>query len=177
MRERTRRTERRVRECAYLLWEKAGRSDGRDKEFWDQAVEQETQGIQPADDIAAVLTVISRRSKDRRDLETSNEKIIGLQGAVLRGNLRKVILKGVDLKEAHLERAHLEEARLDGAFLTGACLDGANLTEARLDRASLMGAHLEGADLTEAHLDGAFLTRRTLKAPTSTGRISETSGG
>jgi Protein of unknown function (DUF2934) len=64
VRERTRRTERRIAECAYLLWEKAGRPDGRDQEFWDKAVEQETQGNQVAADIAAVLEVI-RRSQGR----------------------------------------------------------------------------------------------------------------
>ena len=69
VRERTRRTERRIAECAYLLWEKAGRPDGRDKEFWDKAVAQETGGSQPAADIAAVLEVIKRRSEDRRELE------------------------------------------------------------------------------------------------------------
>jgi hypothetical protein len=30
---------RRIEECAYHLWEKAGRPDGRDLEFWDQARE------------------------------------------------------------------------------------------------------------------------------------------
>jgi hypothetical protein len=42
VRQRTQRTERRITECAYLLWEKAGRPDGRSQEFWDRAVAQET---------------------------------------------------------------------------------------------------------------------------------------
>ena len=51
VRERTQRTEaertikpldQRIAECAYLLWEKAGRPEGRNEEFWNKAVEQET---------------------------------------------------------------------------------------------------------------------------------------
>jgi hypothetical protein len=144
VRERTRRTEaertarprdQRISERAYLRWENAGRPEGRSEAFWAEAIEQEKRGDPPAPDIAAVLTVIERRSADRCELEGA----LDFSGAVLR--------------QAHLSGAHLE-----GAALSGAHLEGANIGEAHLDGARLLGAHFEGADLEEAHLEGARLT-------------------
>ena len=152
VRERTRRTERRIAECAYSLWEKAGQPDGRSQQFWDKAVEQETQGSQPAPDVAAVLTVISRRSEDHRALERRDAKVLDLRRAVLRGDLSTWRLEGVNLSGAHLEGASLQHAHLEGVNLSGAHLEGANLRHAHLDGADLSGAHLEGAWLDGAHL-------------------------
>jgi hypothetical protein len=159
VRERTRRTERRVSACAYLLWEIAGRPDGRDKEFWDKAVAQETNGSQVAADIAAVLEVIKRRGEDRRALETRDERMIfDFRGAILRGaDLGFAFLDGASFWRAHLEGAHLMHASLQGANFSYAYLQGANLWGADLEGAHLAEVHLEGADLAEVHLEGADL--------------------
>jgi hypothetical protein len=62
--------EQRVARFAYLLWQKAGRPNGQDKNFWTVAVEQEKYGEPPAADISAVLTVIQRRSERSRERES-----------------------------------------------------------------------------------------------------------
>jgi hypothetical protein len=127
VRERTHRTEKernstpleqRVAERAYFLWENAGRPEGRSDEFRRQAVEEEKFGEPPATDIAAVLTVIKRRSEESRELETSKQ---------WRFDLHKAALKQAGLVDAHLEGAILWDAHLQGAHLTGAHLEGADL--------------------------------------------------
>jgi hypothetical protein len=183
VRERTRRMEaerlakpleQRIREIAYSLWERAGKPEGRSEEFWAEAVKQEQYGDQLATDIAAVLTVIQRRSEDRYELEGA----LNFRGAVLRGaelsgvhlqradlsgaNLRRAYLNGAHLEDARLAGAHLEEAELSGANLRRAYLVDAHLEDARLgvallEYARLTGAHLQRAHLRETHLDGADL--------------------
>ncbi len=69
--ERTRDLEQRVSRRAYFLWQEAGRPDGRAEDFWTAAAEQEEFG-EPATDIAAVLTVIKRRSEQSRERERAN---------------------------------------------------------------------------------------------------------
>jgi hypothetical protein len=161
VRERTRRTEaerlrkpldQRLEERAYSLWENAGRPEGRHNEFWAkaEAVEEEKLRDPPATDIAAVLTVIKRRSEDDRAQEAREQRAL---------DFREVVLRGADLREAHLKRTYLFGAHLEGADLTGAYLEGANLTWAHLEGARLEAAHLEGANLTWAHLEGADLRR------------------
>jgi hypothetical protein len=170
VREHTRRTERHIEVCAYLLWEKAGRPDGCDKEFWERAVAQETGGRQGvgsrvAADITAVLEVIKRRSADRRALEAKDERRLDLRGAILRdAMLHGAHLERANLNYAHLEDAILFQAHLEGAWLWGAHLERANLAEAHLNNALLNQAHLErtilgGAHLKGANLDGAHLKR------------------
>ncbi len=128
VRERSRRNEQRVARRAYFLWEAAGWPDGRADDFWTTAAREEDLG-EPAADIAAVLTVIKRRSEQSRELEGANDWRFDLSGA---------ILKRCDLRGAHLEGANLNAAHLEGAFL-------------RI-------AHLEGARLWDTHLEGAYLT-------------------
>ena len=59
--------EHRVSRRAYLIWRAAGRPDGRAEEFWAEAVKQDEFGEPPATDIAAVLTVLKRRSERSRE--------------------------------------------------------------------------------------------------------------
>jgi hypothetical protein len=163
----------RVAEHAYLLWETAGRPDGHSDWFWSAAIEKETLGDPPATNIAAVVTVIKRRSEADRAREARDERVLDFQEAVLRranlrevhferANLRKAHLEGADLRKAHLERADLSEAHLERASLVWAHLERANLREAHLERADLRKAHLEGADLTsvdglaQEQIAGAF---------------------
>jgi uncharacterized protein YjbI with pentapeptide repeats len=150
--------DRRIAERAYLLWEQAGRPEGRDVEFWSDGVRQEEDEELPATDIAAVLTVIKRRDEEHRALEIRDKRILDVRQAVLRrASLDGAHLEGADLTDAHLERASLNRAHLEKADLTGAHLEGARLFEARLEGAHLADAHLEGAHLTDAHLEGAHL--------------------
>jgi hypothetical protein len=152
VRERTQRTAanpeqrrtQRIEGRAFGLWEEAGRPEGRSDEFWREAEKKEP----PEADIAAVLTVIKRRSAHHRALETRDEKVI---------DLREAFLRSADLREAHLERANLTEAHLEGADLFGAHLTGANLRGAHLAGTDLLLAHLEDVILIRAHLDGAYL--------------------
>jgi Pentapeptide repeats (8 copies)/Protein of unknown function (DUF2934) len=147
VRERSRRNEQRMERRAYFLWQEAGRPDGRANDFWTAAAREE--GLEePATDIAAVLTVIKRRSEQGREREGANGWQFDLRGE---------ILKRYDLTDAHLEGANLTDAHLVGAYLRGAHLEGASLFDAHLERAGLFGAHLEGAYLRGAHLEGAYL--------------------
>lgn len=197
VRERTRRAEaertakpldQRIAEAAYSLWEKAGRPEGRSKEFWAEAVRRERSEEPPrptfatvltmdfseswreppATDIAAVLTVIQRRSAEHRAREATEMRVLDFRQAVLwrtalsaahleRASFSEAHLEGADLGEAHLEGANLGRAHLQGANLSGAHLEGADLSGAHLERADLGGAHLERADLRGTHLKRAIL--------------------
>ena len=106
------------------------------------AAREEELGEPPATDIAAVLTVIKRRSEQSREREGANDWRFDLSGA---------ILKRCDLSGAHLEWANLNDAHLEGA--------------------NLSVAHLEGASLWDAHLEGAFSLARISRGPTSAARI------
>jgi uncharacterized protein YjbI with pentapeptide repeats len=174
VRERTQRTEaerttkpldQRLAERAHTLWEKAGRPEGRSDEFWARAIEENKLGDPPATDIAAVLTVIKRRSEDRRELEGTldfNQAVLRqavLHQAHLEGaNLIGADLEGAVLLHTNLKRTSLMNAHLEGATLSWSDLDGANLSGAHLEGAFLHGAQLEGALLWSAHLEGAKLT-------------------
>ena len=117
VRERTRRAEaertskpfeERVEIRAYFLWENAGKPEGRSEEFRAQAVELEKLGEPPPTDVAAVLTVINRRSKRSLEREHANEWHLDFRGAVLKkANLADAHLEGADLADAHLEGANL----------------------------------------------------------------------
>jgi hypothetical protein len=172
VREHSRRTEteriKRVSEHAYFLWLEAGRPEGNSDFFWAKAVEADEPGRRPATDIAAVLTVVGRRSKWGRRRESTNDWHLDLSRAILKSvDLRGAHLEGAILNGAHLEGAiligaHLEEANLfgahlEGAFLRRAHLEGADLNGAHLERANLRGVHLEGAYLIGTHLEGAYL--------------------
>ena len=131
----------RVKERACLLWEKSGRPNGRDEEFWHKAVALELYGELPPTDIATVLTVIKRRREEDHAREVRDKRVLDFEKAVLRQ---------ANFAEARLERSSLFQARLEGANFQGAHLEGAVLVFARLEGATLVGAHLEGADLTFA---------------------------
>jgi uncharacterized protein YjbI with pentapeptide repeats len=135
--ERTSNFEQRVQLSAYFLWQEADRPDGRDKEFWDIAAEQDKLGEPPSADIAAVLTVIKRRSEAARKRERDPE------------NNWRLDLRGVVLKVANLSHADLSHADLIRANLSHANLFDANLSGADLSRADLSGAQLFGAKLPQ----------------------------
>jgi uncharacterized protein YjbI with pentapeptide repeats len=151
--------EQRVWHRAYFLWREAGQPDGWADELWAAAAKQDAVGDPPATDIAAVLTVIKRRSKQSRKREASNDWRLDLSGAVLKqANLAGADLARANVGDAHLDGADLSYAHLDGANLSYADLERANVGDAHLDGADLLGAHLERANLRDAHLDGADLS-------------------
>jgi Pentapeptide repeats (8 copies)/Protein of unknown function (DUF2934) len=162
--ERLQNFEQRIAKSAYFLWREAGKPDGRAEEFWAQAVKHDEVGEPPATDIAAILTVIERRSEPSREREGANAWFLDLRGAFLKqANLGGLHLERANLNGAHLERAELGGAYLAGAILSGAYLAGADfrahLAGANLDGAYLEGTglHLKGADLRHAYLEGADL--------------------
>jgi uncharacterized protein YjbI with pentapeptide repeats len=166
--------EQRVSQRAYFLWRDAGWPDGRDQEFWTNAVEQDQFGEPPATDVAAVLTVIRRRCERSRNRESAHAWRLDLSGAILKqavlagAHLERAALWGAHLERANLLGAYLEGADLWGAYLeradlTGAHLEGAVLAGAHLERAALWSAYLEGTDLTGAHLEGATLGGASLQ--------------
>jgi len=175
----------RLSERAYFLWLQAGRPEGRSEELWAEAVRLERLEETPTD-IAAIFTVIKRRSAEdqereqdrwfdlsrtylrKTDLTDVNLKKANffeahLEGAALNGahlegaNLNSASLVGALLLDTHLEGAYLWDAHLEGAILPGAHLEGADLQGAHLEGADLQGAHFEGANLREAHLEGVSL--------------------
>jgi uncharacterized protein YjbI with pentapeptide repeats len=143
-----------ISERAYFLWLQAGRPEGRSEEFWAKAVRLERLEGTPTD-IAAILTVIKRRSTENRQREEDNEWRFDLSGAYLSGAyLEKIYLARADLSEAHLEGAWLRHANFEKAYLAGAHFGGADLRYAHFEMAALDGAHFEDATLHEAHLKG-----------------------
>lgn len=118
----------------------------------------------PPTDIAAVLSVIVRRSKENQRTEKQKSWRFDLAGTDLRrADLSGANLEGANLIGAHLERAHLSDAQLEDAWLVDAHLERASLLGAHLERANLSGAHLEGAYLAGAHLDDALLQEAHLE--------------
>jgi hypothetical protein len=153
----------RLSERAYFLWLQAGRPEGRSEEFWVEAVRLERLEETPTD-VAAILTVIGRRSVENQQREVDREWRFDLSGTYLRkANLTDFVLKEANLNGAHLEGANLEGANLDGANLDRAHLEGVMLEYAYLQGASLANAHLEGAHLSLAHLKGAYLAYARLE--------------
>jgi uncharacterized protein YjbI with pentapeptide repeats len=150
----------RLSERAYFLWLQAGRPEGRSEEFWAEAVRLERLEQTPTD-IAAILTVIKRRSDENRQREEDKGWRFDLSYAYLRrAGLGNAHFEGAYLWRAHLERAYLFRAHLEGADLDGAYLERAFLWEAHLEGATLREANLEGADLKGAHLEGTDIPHR-----------------
>jgi hypothetical protein len=165
VRERTRRTEaertvqpfeQRVAQGAYFLWLEAGKPEGQADEFWVQAAEQERYGNSPAADIAAVLSVIKRRTVLRTRLQRTGFRF--MRHIDPYQWLRQWRL---DFTAAVLRRADFRGAQLEYAILQDAHLEDANFQFAHLKGALLQGAHLEDADFRFAYLDGADLSDAT----------------
>ncbi|MXX14664.1 MAG: pentapeptide repeat-containing protein [Gemmatimonadetes bacterium] len=129
----------------------------------------------PADrsDVAAVLTVLSRREQNRNWISTSENETqpdftgANFQGATLWNKSEGLAREGTNLRLAHLEGANLKDVNLSGAILWGANLSGAilesanlsgaNLVRADLSNAILGGTNLSGAGLVDANLSSAIL--------------------
>ena len=167
--------------------------DGLIGEEFNQAWQEWIESLRenpPADrsDIAAVLTVLSRRKQNRHWTSTSEDETqpdftgANFQGAMLWNkseglgcdgtNLRLAHLEGANLFGADLSGANLSLSNLSGANLFGADLSGANLSDAKLMKSNLIkskivniiliGADLSGANLFGANLSGADLWRANL---------------
>lgn len=110
---------------------------------------------QPSEDVQAILTVIGRRSAERRQIEPKGINLAqcDLRGAFFLGGY----LEGAYLLGVHLEGAKLMDAHFQGANLCRAHLQGTVLGFAHLENANLKDAHLEGANLEEAFLEGTDL--------------------
>ena len=138
----------------------------------------------PADrtDVAAALTVLSRRERNRNWTSTGEDETqpdftgANFQGATLWNKSEGLAREGTNLRLAHLEGADLREANLEGAKLMGAKLSGANLIAAKFKGANLSDAKLVGANfinskivnvnLIGADLKGANLTMADIKVDT-----------
>ena len=117
-------------------------------------------------DIAAILTVLGRRS----ELEIGRDET---EGRVF--DLSFTHLAGAELEGAKLQGAYMQFADLHGANLGGADLSRANLASvnfrgaflrnARLDGTNLRGADLTNVALTQKELEGAFGDERTELPP------------
>ena len=120
----------------------------------------------PADrsDVAAALTVLSRREKNRNWISTSDDETqpdftgANFQGATLWNKNEGLAREGTNLVSAHLNGAILMEADLSGADLSDADLLGANLWGADLSDAKLLEAGLYGVTFWFANLSGADLS-------------------
>jgi uncharacterized protein YjbI with pentapeptide repeats len=138
----------------------------------------------PATDIAAILTVLGRRSEQERDKDKIEKRHLDLSRTDLRWaaligaelpavNFNHATLDHAWLTEANLEQASLFSASLKGgklvttilhdAFLGDADLQGANLYAANLRMARLPDANLKRANLGRAKLQGALLIRAKLQ--------------
>ena len=123
----------------------------------------------PADrsDVAAVLTVLSRRKQNRNWTSTSDVEIqpdftgVNFQGATL-WKKSKGLHGGINLRLAYLDGADLIGANLSGTLLMDVNLSYADLRYANLSNAILIGAKLSGVDLQKANLLNAELMRAKL---------------
>ena len=136
-------------------------------------------------DVAAVLTVLSRREKSRNWTSASeNETQPDFTGANFQGatlwnkneglaragtNLRLIYLDGADIRGADLSDVHLSDVHLSGAILIAANLPNAILIGAKLSGADLQKANLSNAELMRAKLSGANLWKANLSDATLEG--------
>jgi uncharacterized protein YjbI with pentapeptide repeats len=116
----------------------------------------------PAQDVAAALTIIGRRSTEQGDPLVDLSRASFGRVNLARANLRRVALtdanlNGADLSGTNLVGGNLTDANLVGGNLADANLSGADLARADLDRADLHGADLRGANLRITNLRGADL--------------------
>ena len=139
--------------AGYWLWEKPDGRRGTSEEFW-ASCREEPYGEPPATDIAAVLTVINRRSEAHRAIEARDKRVL---------DFRQAILRRAELTGAHLEGAVLE-AHLEGAF----CIVRTRHPQSGASRRHQGGVPQPwGASRRRQPHRG-----RISKAPTSAGRIS-----
>ena len=123
--------------------------------FYETSLETKTR-IEPPTDIAAVLAVIVRRSKENQERERREQLRLDLRATDLRNaNLYGANLRSADLGGANLRGADLYKADLSEADLNGADLFGAYLNKADLNGATLIGTTLSGANVSEADLSNA----------------------
>ena len=139
-------------------------------------------------DVAAALTVLSRREKNRNWISTSDDETqpdftgANFQGATLWNKNEGLAHEDTNLGLAHLEGANLGRVDLSdaklwrsdrssleiwvtnlmGANLEGAYLSGTNLLGANLSGANLLGANLSDTDLGGADLSDADLSNAEL---------------
>ncbi|GAA1633203.1 hypothetical protein GCM10009733_032680 [Nonomuraea maheshkhaliensis] len=128
------------------------------------------QPVQPASDVQAALTVLSRRdtTHDRQGrISLAGVRVSG--AALAGGNLSRVDLSFADLSNADLTGADLSGADLNTASLSGTLLTEANLSGADLAGTDLTSAALQGAQLTHAQLSGARMTEADLPKARLTG--------
>ncbi|MDE2831009.1 MAG: pentapeptide repeat-containing protein [Gemmatimonadota bacterium] len=133
-----------------------------ERKKWIQSIRENPPAARS--DVAAVLTVLSRREQNRQWTSTSDDET-------------QPDFTGANFQGAHLEQANLSNTNLQGADLSGADLREADLREANLWRANLLGAilvqvdlsgailfsvNLSGANLAEVHLKGAHLIMANL---------------
>lgn len=104
----------------------------------------------PRVEIQTALTILGRRSEERRQLETNGPRHFVIDP-------READLRRADMRGLHFERSQLSGGRLEGAQLIGACMEGANLRGARMEGANLWHAGLASADLSGARMAGAYL--------------------
>ena len=147
------------------------------RQAWIQSLRENP----PADrsDVAAALTVLSRREKNRNWTSTSEDETqpdftgANFQGATLWNKSEGLVLEGTNLRLADLSGARLSDADFSGANLSGTHLSGADLSNANLSGADLSSARLSGANLSGARLSRAILSDAVfLQANLSDARLS-----
>jgi len=115
-----------------------------------------TPRTRPAQDVAAALAILGRRSIE------NGEPLADLHGVDLgRADIGGASLVRVDLRGASLADASLVRVDLRGASLVNANLQGVLLVGANLDGARLSGTDLRGANLRGASLRGALANHAT----------------
>lgn len=124
----------------------------------------------PATDVQAAISVIGRRSHDRRRFENEwrSKKIDGqaYQLNFVGADLTRIDFRGLyfahaDFRGCNLEAAEFDEAILDSADFGGAHAHGCKFTYAKLSNARLEGVQITGAVFDNADLHGANLSLLT----------------
>ena len=138
-----------------------------DKAEPDNKSETKDKMVQVREDIQEIMTIVSKRKKERIKDEREADYRLYLRGA----NLTVADLSGADLSKADLIGANLYLANLSKADLTRADLMSADLRKANLIEANLEKARITSAILSSANLsDVKGLTQYELglaKAPSS----------
>ncbi|MCE2434436.1 MAG: pentapeptide repeat-containing protein [Candidatus Latescibacteria bacterium] len=120
----------------------------------------------PADrsDVAAALTVLSRREKNRNWASTGEDETQpDFTGANFQGATLWNKNEGLAREDMNLGLAHFEGANLGGVDLSYANLWVADLSSLDIWVTNFMGANLEGANLSGTNLLGANLSHAYLR--------------
>jgi hypothetical protein len=136
----------------------------------ERSLETEQKDPHIATDVAAVMTLITRRSDAAKTYEADNSLHFDLSNSDLRGaqlyhlELVSALMTGVNFQGAHLLHCDLSRSRLQRANLRHGHFDHVQIYSADLTGANMSGSRWHACSLNETYLRRTDLTKASISA-------------